>query len=104
MKQNILIAAMAMLCTPAMAQNTTKYCDLDVYRPGFNKLVATVNYGTEHKRVTLKNNAVRDASGNTVKFLSELEAVNYMARQGWELVSSYRVHGGDTHFYMKKVG
>jgi hypothetical protein len=104
MKQNILIAAMAMLCTPALAQNAPKYCDLDVYRPAFKNYVATVNYGTEHKKVTVKNNAIKDASGSTVKFLSELEAVNYMAQQGWELVSSYKVHGGDTHFYMKKVG
>ena len=102
MKKYLLIGAISAFSATTFAQKATSYCDLDVYRPGFKNYIATANFGNGRKNAT-KANALKDASGRIIKFVSEVEAVNYMAGQGWELVTSYHTHGGDTHFFLKKV-
>lgn len=103
MKKYLITAAISIFSTVSFAQNVTSYCDLDVYRPGVKNYIATADYGNGLK-ITAKTAALKDASGNTLKFRSEIEALNYMARQGWELVTSYHIHGGETHFFLKRAG
>ena len=102
MKRLLLTAAIFALSAPVFAQDKASYCDLDVYRPGFNKYIATADYGNGSK-IRVKTSALKDGAGKIIKFRSELEAVNYMAKQGWEIVSTYHNKGGSTHFFMKKV-
>lgn len=102
MKKYFLIAALATLATRSYA-NEIKYCELAVYQPSFKRYVADVNYMGSHKR---KFDKIKDANGKAIKFEARLDAVNYMIKDGWEVVSETIVphSGGETRFYMKKAG
>lgn len=102
MKRIFFIAATIMCSASLFAQKQEVYCDLRVYQPGFKNYVAKIIYGDGHKDGR-RGEAIKDQSGNLVKFSTEIEAVNYLVKQGWELVTSYHTHGGDTHFFMKKA-
>jgi hypothetical protein len=101
MRKTILISAL-MLCTSVAgwAQNAAKYCELIVYRPNFKNYVAEMH---SDGGTTRQQSLLRDAKGNVMKFTDEAEALNYIARQGWDLVSSYyNNHRDETHFIVKK--
>ena len=87
----------------SFAQNVPSYCELNVYQPGLKNYIAIPDYGTANKKVTKAADAIKDENGNVMKFPSEITALNYMVKQGWELVSTYHNHGGETHFFLKKV-
>ncbi len=98
--KNLLFALLLLGTTVAHAQNTGKYCEIRVYRPGFDKYVASVNYGDKSDN---NNNFIKDKDGQKIKFPTRISVVNYMTAQGWVLVSSdYNPHSNETHFYMKK--
>jgi len=99
--KNLLFALLLLGTTVAHAQNTGKYCEVKVYRPGFNKYVAIVNYGDKNDNT---NRAVlKDKDGAEIKFSSRVAALNYMNAQGWVLVSSSFDHSSNgILFYMKK--
>jgi hypothetical protein len=81
------------------AQNPIKYCDLTVYRPFFKNYVAEMHVDGN---VKTSQTLLRDNAGKPMKFASESDAVNYVAQQGWELVTAYNRHGGESHFFLKK--
>jgi hypothetical protein len=101
MKKFLLLTAFGLLATAgAFAQSATKYCDLVVYRPGFKNYVAEMHVDGNSRT---KESLVRDASGAPMKFASEADAINYLAKQGWELVTAYS-RSSETHFFLKKNG
>ncbi len=100
MKKQFLIIAFTLLGAAAYADEP-KYCELSVYQPSFKRYVADVNYMGTHKR---KFDKIKDVNGKRIKFEARLDAVNYMIKDGWEVVSETVVphSGGETRFYMKK--
>ncbi len=100
--KKIFLAGIVLLMASVtcMAQNA-KYADLVVYRPAFKNYNAELHVGDKGKKQTL----IRDKSGAAMKFPDEAAAVNYVAQQGWEVVSAwYNHHEGATHFLLKKTG
>jgi len=100
MRKLLLISAFTLCSTAGVfAQNTVKYCDLVVYKPNFKNFIAEMHVdGDARPRFT----KLRDAAGNKLKFATEAEAINYVAKQGWELVTAYNRNHSETHFIMKK--
>ena len=81
------------------AQSIANYGDLLVYRRGLRNYVAEMHAdGSVGKRQSL----VRDANGNKMKFASVVDALNFTARQGWQVVAAYHPRSGHTHFILKK--
>jgi hypothetical protein len=100
MKKLILISAMTLFSAAGFAQTAVKYCDLVVYQPNFKNFVAEMHVdGNTRPRLT----KLRDAAGNKLKFATEADAVNYVARQGWEVVTAYNRNHSETHFLLKKT-
>ncbi len=100
MKRYFLIAVLTLGTGATYAQKNATYCQLNVYQPAFKNYVAKVSYGDEGNKarfVLLKNE-----TGSKMKFSNEIQALNYIAKQGWELVSTYHNHGGETRFFLKK--
>ena len=98
MKKLLLISALSLVSAArAFAQNAIKYGDLIVYRPFLDRYVAELHVdGNVKTRFAF----LRDQAGNKLKFASEADALNYVCKQGWELVSSY--YHSQTHFILKK--
>ena len=101
MKKQLLIIACTLLATATHAEEP-KYCELSVYQPSFKRYVAEVNYMGTHKR---KFDKIKGTDGKRIRFEARLDAVNYMVKDGWEVVSETVVphSGGETRFYMKKA-
>jgi hypothetical protein len=100
MKKAFLISAIALFVSlPGYAASTVKYCDLIVYRLFLKNYVAEMHTDSNmHTQAAL----IRDAGGDKIKFAMPADALNYVAREGWELVAAYAEHGGQTHFLLKK--
>jgi len=54
-----------------------------------NKVAINVDYGEERK--FWKDNRVKDDEGRVKKFNTIVDALNYMGRQNWRLVSTFLV-------------
>jgi len=99
MKKIFLVSIASLtLHMAAVAQTAGKYSDLQVFQPGFKNYIAELHIDGGQ---SASKSLIRDKDGNKMKFAKQAEALNYVAEQGWELVSSW--HGnGITHFILKK--
>ncbi len=97
MRKHLLIAALCLLTTTAFADN--RICELSVYQPNFKRWVAEVNYSDAPKN---KFDKILNSDGKKMRFNSKLDALNYVMKDGWQLVSVYHNHSGETHFFLKK--
>ena len=98
-KAFFMSAAVLLFSQVAFASPEYKYCDLVVFHPGFKRYVAEMRFdGNTHRREGL----LRDAGGNKIKFSTTVDALNYVVKQGWQLVSCYSDHGGPVHFILTK--
>lgn len=113
MKTLAIVAAILCVALPSMGQEKKySYCDvLPEYKLGNGgKLVVYVDFGDKKGMPGKRGNnhtshtQITDETGKPMEFLSEVEAVNYMAAKGWELVQVYVVEVGGTyvHYMMKK--
>jgi hypothetical protein len=100
MKKTLFVTLSAILFSVAAhAQSSRPYADLVVYRLFLKNYVAELHVDSNSKP---KKSILRLDNGRKIKFAEEADALNYTCRQGWELVSSYRSHSGETHFILKK--
>jgi hypothetical protein len=97
-KTVLLVGAIVVLCCPAFCQENRPYHELRVTEPWFKNY--TAQWITD-SNATLTRTYIRDSKGEKAKFVSTAAVLNYVAKQGWELVSSYNDHG-DIYFIMKK--
>jgi|GEM_PF-6712751 len=71
-------------------QATEEYCSI-VMKPNFYDLkkgqVIAVDYGN-HANTKQEGDILKSADGTELKFTSSMHVVNYMASQGWILMSS----------------
>jgi hypothetical protein len=100
MKKLTISSAIALcLSITTNAGTPSKYCDLVVYRQFLKNFVAEMHVDG---KIKTSQTLIRDADGNKVKFACEADALNYMAQQGWELVSSYNRNHNETHFIISR--
>lgn len=78
-----------------MADKYKVYCEI-TYMP--YQRIAIVNIGS-----TI--DAIRDKDGKPKEFISIMEAINYMAKFGWEIAEIYGIHNGtdkNTYYFLCK--
>lgn len=82
----------------ASAEKSEKYkvyCEIS-YMP--YQRIAIVNIGS-----TI--DAIRDKEGKPIEFISIMDAINYMAKLGWEIAEIYGIPNGNdknTYYYLSK--
>lgn len=82
------------------AQQRFIYCEITATQKYMNpsKIAIEVDFGQE--RSYWKDNRLKDEMTGKIKsFNSTMDAVNYLAEQGWELVSSYATYTGNQYAY-----
>lgn len=72
------------------------YCQIVGYG-FFGKVKVSVDYGEEIKY--WKDARINDEAGKAMKFNSMIDALNYMALQGWEHVQAYAITTGSSNVY-----
>ncbi|MFZ5552172.1 MAG: hypothetical protein ACOZCO_03580 [Bacteroidota bacterium] len=111
MKKLLLTLALFVGITAAsMAQTQEAYCEI-VGRATLSltgKIKIDVDFGQENKAFEgINNDVIKDpATGKPKKFNSMIDALNFMAADGWMLVGSYPVVDSsgnvEYHYIMKK--
>lgn len=113
MKKLFLLFALAFgLSFSAGAQDTKEvYCEI-VGRATFSftgKIKIEVDFGQENKVFEgINNDVLKDpATGKPKKFNSMIDALNFMAADGWIFVNAYNVPGANSeneyHYVMRKT-
>ncbi len=91
--KKVLTLALLFFAVNSFAQDTEKveqYCKVVVTgRMLSTKVVISVDYGEE--RSVWKDNRLKNEDGKLVKFNSEIDALNYLGKQGWKLVNAYPI-------------
>lgn len=65
-----------------------RYAAIDYSVGGFNsKSTVVVDYGESVQGFVHKSDVLKDENGNTIKFKTSVDALNWMGERGWELVS-----------------
>ena len=85
---------------------TTIYCDIESHHflGTFSERVSIyVDFGESKK----ENNRFMDSEGKTLVFKSIVDALNFMSKKGWSLVSTYNFTDPETkvlqvHYIMSK--
>lgn len=87
MKKLITFAVCLMFAASTQAQKRTAYCDVLDFSAGtlFGKKVISVDFGNNAA------NELLDEGGKGIKFNSIVDALNYMARNGWRLIATEHV-------------
>ena len=85
-------------------QDTTKlkeeYCMvLATSRFLSTKVTITVDFGQETHLFKYTDERIKDEQGNVIKFNSVIDALNYMAKQGWIFVNAYAVTISNQNVY-----
>ena len=69
-----------------------------------NKVTVDIDYGEERKR--MKDNRVKEENGKSKKFNTVIDALNYLGKNGWQLVNAFpfTTKSGpiDYHYVFKK--
>ncbi len=109
MKKAFLLIAILGIFTTAQAQVTVngvdinkediEYINLTAVCKGFGctKLVVSIDYGQKVKFG--QTQTIKDAEGKTKTFNSEVDALNFMSKNGWVFVNSYPVTIGGSNIY-----
>lgn len=59
-----------------------------------SKINIIVDFGQETHLLDFKDNRLRNEAGKPIAFNSVIDALNYMATQGWEFVNAYALSDG----------
>jgi len=63
------------------------------------KVNITVDFGQEVKFFSFTDQRMKDETGKVVAFNSVIDALNYMAQQGWEFVNAYVITVSSQNVY-----
>lgn len=103
------IVLCVVLASSAFAINpdpTYVYCDMVGYEKLLSltgKVKVSIDYG--EAKTLFTDQRIKDESGKVQSFNSMIDAMNYMAQQGWEIDQCYVVKGDGemkTHWILKK--
>jgi hypothetical protein len=102
------LSSVAFISAAVVDGNPTEhetYCQIIGTRQMFStKLTITVDYGEPRK--WFSDQRIKDETGKIQKFNSMIDAMNYMADQGWSFVCAYPVTHDNSdvyHYTFKKV-
>ena len=105
MKIILLFCCMLTFLTGSSQSTETtveQYCDIISSRVSASKVIIEVDYGNEKRN--WKSNRLKE-DGKLKKFNSDIDAINYMGKNGWKLVNTYtiaNVSGAVVHYILKK--
>lgn len=90
--KNIIQFCFLFVITPCFSQVQDsivwRYAAIDYSVGGFNsKSTVVVDYGESVQGFVHKSDVLKDENGNTIKFKTSVDALNWMGERGWELVS-----------------
>jgi hypothetical protein len=106
--KNLLVALIIALPVIAHAQTVAakegRYCEVQVTAKMFTKKITiNIDYGTDP---LAKDNVPKKDNDDLKQFTNITDVLNYMARNGWKLVTSYATtNNGITdayHFFFRK--
>jgi len=111
MKKILIIIALIFFGSSMMPCDTVSASTkaFPVPAPGKYKVYCEITY-MPYQRVAIVNigstvDAIRDDAGNPKEFISILDAINYMARFGWEIAEIYGVPKGndkESYYFLSK--
>lgn len=98
-----MIFTLALACVCVRAQHTV-YCEVLDFNPSSSpKSVLAFNFGEE------VDNEIVDEAGKKIKFQSAIDAIGYLEKKGWNVITAYSVvHDNGVlktpavHYLMKK--
>jgi hypothetical protein len=106
--KKIFTLVFILVTVTSFSQDTEKveqYCKVIVTgRMLSTKVVISVDYGEE--RSLWKDNRLKNEEGKLVKFNTEIDALNYLGKQGWKLVNAYPITNANSapiyHYLFRK--
>ena len=106
MLRRLFIVSSLVICSNAIIaqKKTDRYCEVQSYKLGFSKFMhATISFGQNEKQFTDSAKSV-EYTRYLNKINSNADILNYMATDGWYLVSSsiVKVVNVTFVFYFKK--
>ena len=111
MKISIIISIILLSSFHSFAQQNNASDNVEQYaevvatpRLLSSKVTIDIDYGEE--RSIWKDNRVKDQEGRIKKFNTVVDALNYMGKDGWQLVNAFPYFSGNTqvyHYVFKKV-
>jgi len=110
MKKLLFLTVFVFATVVAMSQETREvYCEV-IGRATLSfsgKIKIEVDFGQENKAFEgFNSDVIKDpATGKPIKFNSMIDALNFMAADGWKLVNAYDVSSSDAtvyHYVMRK--
>lgn len=104
----IVISVFASLTSYSQADitNVEQYAEV-VATPRLlsNKVTIAIDYGEE--RSIWKDNRLKEEDGGLKKFNTVIDALNYMGKDGWQLVNAFPINVGTNsqvyHYVFKKT-
>ncbi len=87
-----------------------QYCEV-VATPRLLSTKVTINIDYGEERSVWRDNRLKEEGGRLKKFNSVIDALNYMARDGWKLVNAFPVNASNNssgttyiyHYVFKKL-
>jgi len=103
MKKIIILFCIVLSTHILIAQENNKYvyCELASYIKGMSgKQLIMIDFGQKSE---LQNDKIyQDEAGQPLKFESMVDAMNFMAKNGWEFVQAYVPVVPVSHYVLKK--
>ena len=98
---------MMMLAAPALASAETveEYCMVLASKNLAGKITLSVDYGEQGGFMKSSSTRVRTDDGKVAKFKSVIDALNYMAQDGWKFTDAYPLGAGGNyvlHYVMRR--
>ena len=103
MKKVIFLNISICIASILFAQPRKVYCEIHQATKGMGLTTKTnivVNFGQVNKFTS--NHKLVDESGKPISFESMVDALNYMAAQGWDFVQAYNMGNNATAFILSK--
>jgi len=103
-----MLSFCGLLLAPAVSANPSLRV-FSVKSPVKHKVYCEITY-MPYQRVAIVNvgstvDAIRDDAGNPKEFMNIVEAINYMAKYGWEIAEIYGIPKGNdrnTYYFLSK--
>ncbi len=101
MKKLVVFPVLLLTCITAFAQSDTsrieQYCTVIATPRAFStRVTIDIDYG--ERRSTWKDNRLKEEDGTLKKFNTVVDALNYMGKNGWQLVNAFPVNVSSNSF------
>lgn len=106
MKYYILCLCFFIIASKSFSQNKTKeveqYCIVDcLHSIGRKGITVSIDYGNRYPNA-FGLFELRDSTKKLIQFKSDADALNYMGKQGWELINAYPSDKNTKYIFKKK--